>query len=178
MPPAEAAETSAPTLGALRRTGDLLTRVPRGVWLGVAALWMVFIWRLSGGTPPDTPVGFFWATLGNLVHAPLFGLLALWLALALPRGGPRPRWPLLSTALVGAVVVLVGLYGAVDEWHQSLVPGRTPSVRDLGIDLVGAYATLAVARYVSRAEAREAGVHRRLLAASAACIGAALVAAV
>jgi len=34
--------------------------------------------------------------------------------------------------------ILVGAaYGALDEWHQSLVPGRDPSVGDWVADAVG-----------------------------------------
>ncbi len=34
--------------------------------------------------------------------------------------------------------VLTMIYAVSDEYHQSLVPGRTPSVFDLGFDLTGA----------------------------------------
>jgi VanZ family protein len=35
-------------------------------------------------------------------------------------------------------VILAGLYGATDEFHQSFVPGRGAGVMDVGIDLLGA----------------------------------------
>jgi len=42
-------------------------------------------------------------------------------------------------------IVIAGLYSLSDEYHQSFVPGRTPSILDSGIDTVGAsLATLVV----------------------------------
>ncbi len=35
-------------------------------------------------------------------------------------------------------IVLASAWGAVDEWHQSGVPGRTASIADLLADVVGA----------------------------------------
>lgn len=38
----------------------------------------------------------------------------------------------------GLAVVSTVLLASWDEWHQSFIPGRTSSVRDVGIDLCGA----------------------------------------
>lgn len=38
----------------------------------------------------------------------------------------------------GCALLFSGLYAASDEFHQSLVPGRGPSVWDVGIDSAGA----------------------------------------
>jgi len=35
-------------------------------------------------------------------------------------------------------VIIAGIYSLTDEYHQSFVPGRTPSIIDCGIDTVGA----------------------------------------
>jgi VanZ family protein len=43
-----------------------------------------------------------------------------------------------STGDAVLVVVLCTLYGVSDEFHQSLVPGRDPSVWDVAKDLGGA----------------------------------------
>lgn len=40
--------------------------------------------------------------------------------------------------LATASVLLAGMYSLTDEYHQSLVPGRTPSLVDCGIDTLGA----------------------------------------
>jgi VanZ family protein len=43
------------------------------------------------------------------------------------------------------------LYGALDEWHQSFVPGRTPSVTDWVADMVGVTLGYALALLVAGA---------------------------
>ena len=67
-------------------------------------------------------------------HLIVFGVLAalLWWALR----GMGVRYPA-TWALVLAV-----LYGVTDEYHQSFVPGRTMSLSDLMVDLIGASAAL------------------------------------
>jgi len=60
----------------------------------------------------------------------IFGLL-LFRAIRGDRGGWSWRWAL------GAIVI-AGLYAMTDEWHQSFVPTRTPSVWDVLIDTTGA----------------------------------------
>jgi len=35
-------------------------------------------------------------------------------------------------------ILIAGLYGVSDEFHQSFTPGREPAVRDVIIDMVGA----------------------------------------
>lgn len=42
----------------------------------------------------------------------------------------------LRTALVSGVAVALG-YAVSDEYHQSFVPGRTASARDVSFDLLG-----------------------------------------
>ena len=49
--------------------------------------------------------------------------------------------------------LLAALYGVVDEWHQSLVPGREAFGLDLVADFLGAYVG---ARGAGRWEAPEA----------------------
>lgn len=34
-------------------------------------------------------------------------------------------------------IVITGLYGLTDEFHQSFTPGRGPSIRDVVIDTIG-----------------------------------------
>jgi VanZ family protein len=49
------------------------------------------------------------------------------------------RWNVRSAA--GAVIV-AGLFSLTDEYHQSFVPGRTASLKDCGIDTLGALAAM------------------------------------
>ena len=48
------------------------------------------------------------------------------------------------------VLCIVALYAASDEFHQRFTPGRTPSFRDVGIDVAGGLIGLAVMRFVQR----------------------------
>jgi len=115
------------------------------------------------------------SVISNLAHAPLFGLLALWLALAPPR---EAGWPRLSRGAVLAILGAVVLYGLVDELHQTTVPGRVASVLDILTDLVGAACTLWVVGYVGGRGASERGLWARLAAGVLACVAAALLASV
>lgn len=50
------------------------------------------------------------------------------------RSGSKARYPLRWAAFALGIVIL---YASTDEFHQSFVPGRTPSPIDVGIDSVG-----------------------------------------
>jgi len=63
------------------------------------------------------------------------------LAIAYVRGLAYPQRPT-ARQLLGALV-LVGLYGLTDEYHQSFVTGRVASVWDVVIDLGGGLLGLA-----------------------------------
>ena len=44
-------------------------------------------------------------------------------------------------------------FAGLDEWHQSFVPGRTPSPRDVLIDSIGIFAGIEITRllcYIGR----------------------------
>lgn len=79
----------------------------------------------SGGAPKIS------TSFGNLIHLPLFGMLATFIALA--AGAAAARRGSLATAMV-----LTGLWGLLDEYHQALVTGRRCSMFDLVVDLHGA----------------------------------------
>ncbi len=90
-------------------------------WL-LALAWAALIFGLSARPAQDLPTLFFGAD--KFVHIALYAPLGWWLA----RGFG-----------VGWLAVLVATaYGVSDEWHQSFVPGRMPSLADVGADAVGA----------------------------------------
>jgi VanZ family protein len=66
----------------------------------------------------------------HVVEYAIFGAL-LFRAVRGDRTGWSWRWAL------GAVII-AGMYAMTDEWHQSFVPTRTPSVWDVLIDTTGA----------------------------------------
>jgi VanZ family protein len=58
-------------------------------------------------------------------------------------------------------VVLAGLYGATDEFHQSFVAGRGAALLDVGIDTLGAALGLAATAAWSRWRAAAVNRHPR-----------------
>lgn len=83
---------------------------------------------LIGGAQP-VAVGLVPAPWDKLAHAAVFALLAGAIGHA---SGWRGR-PMLVLAFCGAVAV-----GALDEWHQMVLPGRNAGWADLAADAVGA----------------------------------------
>jgi|YNPNPStandDraft_1061719.scaffolds.fasta_scaffold48673_3 VanZ family protein len=98
-------------------------------WAMVAA-WMAMIFFLSAQPHlPDLAPGLPGVEeIGG--HLSAYGILAVLLWRALRGAGSRApaTWALLVTMV----------YGATDEFHQHFVPGRTATVEDLLVDLIGA----------------------------------------
>lgn len=73
-------------------------------------------------------------------HLSEYGLFALLLFRAL--NGTLNKTSFLLLALF-TVIITVG-YGVSDEFHQSVVPGRTPDVKDLAADGLGSALAMTV----------------------------------
>jgi VanZ family protein len=73
-----------------------------------------------------------------IAHFVEYAILALALYWALSHTLPRLPWKYLTAWLISV------LYAISDEWHQSFVPGRTPSVQDVLVDAAGAATALAI----------------------------------
>jgi len=164
----------------LRAAGRLLLLQPRCVAFVLPVAWAGLLWRLSAESS-TIEVGlslpeWLLSVLHDLAHPGAFGLLALFLVPLLPRVGVgRTRWVAWSRAR-GALILFATLaYGLVDEWHQSHVPGREPSLLDALSDTVGAAAVLVVVAYLSRPDAERKGVVLRLALGAAACVAAAVL---
>jgi VanZ family protein len=103
-----------------------------GVWLPALA-WMGAIFFLSA--QPQLP-GLSTRWLDNLIksggHFAGYAVLA-GLYWRIARRGPWPVRTALGVAFGGAL-----LYALSDEFHQSLVPGRDPSLVDVVVDAAGA----------------------------------------
>ena len=155
-------------------TGALLLRLPRGL-AGVGVLaWMGLITWFSSWPAKPSPGFTVLSLTTNLGHAFLFGILALWAALALPRHG---GWPELDRRTRAWLVGLAGAFGLVDELHQHLAGlGRNFSLFDVVTDLVGAFCVLSVAAYLRRPDSTAGGVAARLALATVACLAAAAAA--
>lgn len=88
----------------------------------------------------------------NLGHAPLFAGLAFCMVKSLSRvgGGWWERYALAFTVTAACA--------ALDEWHQTFVPGRQASIVDFLLDLAGIGGLLLILRLVAvRKERRHAG---------------------
>jgi len=115
------------------------------------------------------PASGYWPFLANLGHSFLFGTLCLLLAAVVLRPSVAGGWPRLAARRIVGLLAAVGAYGLVDEWHQSRVPGRSPSGLDLLTDLIGAACVLWIIAYLGRANAREGGLRARLFLGVLAC---------
>lgn len=59
-------------------------------------------------------------------------------------------------ALAFSAFLVAATFAASDEYHQSFVPSRTASARDVMIDCVGAFVTVLLCLMFARARARKA----------------------
>ena len=160
---------SGPALRSLRACGRALLRLPRPVACLLPLAWAG--WSSSRSPAPDLARHQALSVTWNLAHAPAFGLLCLFLLPLAPRAG---GWIRLGVAQRWCLGGLAALYGAVDEWHQSFVPGREPSVFDVVTDAVGVGCVLWITVYLGQADASEGGLRRRLAAGLGLCLAAAL----
>lgn len=160
----------------LRAAGRFLLWVPRPLTLLLTAAWALLIWDLSSHSVP-IPVhpSLLWELLSNLAHAPLFGILTLFVAACLLReregGWPRPR-----RARVALVLACVLGYGVLDEWHQSRIRGRDASALDVLTDLVSGVLVLWIVFTLGRAGLRERQLLVRLGAGVLVCVASASLA--
>ena len=136
-------------------------------------IWIALLWSLSERPPNIVTHGspslaWFW----NFSHAPAYGALALWVAIA-----TRPRGAVLVPTARAAfwIVAFAVVHGVVDEIHQSIVPGRDASVLDIVTDLCGSWTVVAVL-WTAHAAAGTRSVVRALLLGLRACILAGAVA--
>lgn len=150
----------------LRQAGKNLQGVPRALGVVLGLTWLGFIWFLSSQSVDSGSSSFLHGWIWNCGHAPLFGLIAFWSIVALPR---ENGWPKISGRAWGVILLLVLGYGVVDELHQSQTAGRVASALDVGTDLVGATCTLWLASYLGRSDATARGLHGRLAAGLFAC---------
>jgi len=112
-----------------------------GLW-GPVILVAGSIFTLSHMPSPPSPAG----APDWILHATEFGILSLLLARALA-GGWRGR---LSPRRAVLTMFLGMLYGAVDEWHQSFIPGRHAAAGDWLADSAGTLLGVAVAASAPR----------------------------
>jgi VanZ family protein len=115
---------------------------------GPAALWALVLFLLSELREVPDPLQPLTVLPSLLIHVLLYSTFGAALAWGRHLGPIRPPH---------ALLLAVGYaYGALDEWHQSFVPGRTPSVADWVADVVGVTAGYWATTAILRATAKEA----------------------
>jgi len=115
--------------------GRFARLVPVALWLGV------IFYQSSRSTLPFPP-GLSDRLVSMAGHFVEYAVLAglLWWGISHLLANGRIR------VLVVLGVALV--YAISDEWHQSFVPGRTPDVWDVVVDMIGAMAGIVVTRRI------------------------------
>jgi VanZ family protein len=105
------------------------------LWLAAFAFWFGTLWWLSSRVN-EFPPGLDFRASDKVLHFGYFFGGALIFSAFLYRLDPAlPRWP----RIFGLTVLAVGLTGALDEFHQSFVPGRSGNdPGDFAADLLGA----------------------------------------
>lgn len=111
-------------------------------WGVLTLVWTAAIYLLSSrvelGTGDSHPVV---ALASNLLHVPLFaGLAFCWLKTL--SGGQE-----IPARLCWVVFLVAATYAALDEWHQSFVPGRFASVGDFLLDITGILSMILILRW-------------------------------
>lgn len=91
------------------------------VWLIAFLVWFGTLWLLSSVNHPPIPMPPI-ADFDKVEHFGYFFCGAVLFSAFLYRKRPKPPswWSILTT-----VVILLALIGALDEFHQSFVPGRS-----------------------------------------------------
>lgn len=92
-------------------------------------LYMTIMTAASSVQGRDVPVVID-DRLGHFIEYFIFGVLLLFTAAGFTKEHITTRW-------FGAALSMGMLYALIDEWHQSFVPGRESSVKDLFFDFMG-----------------------------------------
>lgn len=98
----------------------------------------------SASTSVDRTTSTSFLTNPNFVHPAEYAVLAILVVRVVGAYAFRRGALLWITAMAITVV-----YGVTDELHQSFVPGRSPSLHDVGLDTLGALGGLVVAAAIA-----------------------------
>lgn len=107
---------------------------PPLIWAGVILVGT----SIPGSDLPLAPDG-----LDKVVHLILYGVLGFLVARAMR--GTRPAWVPAAMGLMACAV-----FGAADELHQQLIPGRSTEAADWAADAAGGAAGAAIASVLAR----------------------------
>lgn len=125
----------------------LLAAFDYRVFRGFALVWMALIFYLSAQPSLGLP-GLFEGQ-DKVMHFVTYGVLGFLVARGIGPVRGEFSWRRMFAAIAFTVA-----YGISDEFHQSFVPGRSPSVFDLLADALGALAGAWFARHLGEMPAR------------------------
>ena len=103
----------------------------RGLCLVCALAWAGLIYYLSDRPSIDVPALF--AYQDKMFHLLVYAVLGF-----LVLGAMRQTVAGYAAGQAWLAIALAGLYGLLDEYHQSFVPGRDATAGDLAADFTGA----------------------------------------
>lgn len=78
---------------------------------------------------PDIGIDF----IDKVIHLLVFGVLG-WL---IARGMYKSEHSFIRKHFLVITLIIGGVFGLLDEWHQSMVPGRMADLRDWMADMAG-----------------------------------------
>ena len=107
--------------------------LPPLLWAGVILL---------GTSLPQDAVPVQTSGIDKILHFTIYTVFAFLLTLAITEGFRLWQAVVLAIAFTMA-------FGAVDEWHQQLIPGRFPEFNDWVADSLGAVAGALIAALVT-----------------------------
>lgn len=153
----------------LSRAIELAASLPRALRIAAVLGCMLVLWWSSSRTPTPSPPDVWFSLMHNAMHVVAYAGLgaACWLA-----GSRRPVGVVQPWRSRGAWLVAAG-YGAVDELHQSFVPGRVASPSDWLTDAASAALVIVLLRGCAGVAPRW---RRAALGLTALCVGAVLLA--
>lgn len=94
-------------------------------------LWMAVIFR-SSAIPGDS-MGWLEPPFDKVVHCFTYAALSVFFCMWFSNA----RWDKKPLLWGGVCALMCAAFGALDEFHQSFVPGRDVSLGDIGADFVG-----------------------------------------
>jgi VanZ family protein len=97
---------------------------------GPALIWMAVTFYISHQSVVSIPMGAPDYVAHGVSYAGLGAMLM--------RGFAGGRLSAMSWRWVLAATLIASLYGVSDEFHQSFIPGRLPSLSDIVADTIGA----------------------------------------
>ena len=123
------AEIVAATAGGYAADSSRLKKTVRVIPV-ISVMGIIFYLSSQPGDTIDLPDI---TDIDKLLHSLVYGVLALTAAFGVPKQYLK-KHPVRTAVLV---VLFCLLYGISDEFHQSFVPNRTPSLLDLAADTLG-----------------------------------------